>query len=323
MFRPVRPEQPEAQARTGNSIMGIVLFTSLRPYERAENIKSVYNAYDGEKEFVQRKRWQPLPDFSSGKYSLLVADELPSESPGKCIFIGHGMGAGKTYGLDMPDPYFSRPDLITYAIASSEDMVQVVSRQCGIPKSKVVPLGMPRTDAYFNAAPPKEDGKYRYHLYAPTFRSGYWYPNWNEVHWHMPEGHKLMVKAHMVTGPIIRRNVWSSIEEFSPHIPSTPFLFKADTVVTDYSSIMFDAMVLRKPVILFARDKDRYLYERKMYFSYPDTYSKYFFDKEKGMAECLGYAEWDDSFEKLRQFYAGACDGHSVERTLDLIRSVI
>ena len=305
--------------------MGTVLFTSNRPLNRAENIKSVYDAYDGDKEFFQTGRratnWGIQPDYSSGKYSLLVADDLPNDSPGKCIFIGHGMGACKTYGLDQPYAYFSKPDLITYAIASSEDMVPIVARQCGISEEQVIPLGMPRTDAYFQSE--QEDHSFRYHLYAPTFRSGSWQPDWNDIHWHMPEGHKLIVKPHMVTKQLFVRNVWSSIEGYPSSIPTTPFLLKADTVVTDYSSIMFDAMVLRKPVILFAKDKEQYLKERGTYFPYPDRYSKYFFDNEREMTRCLEYAEWDDHDEELRQFYAGACDGSCIERTLELIRSVL
>ena len=301
--------------------MGIVLFTSLRPLDRAENIKSVYDAYDGEKEFVHRKRWEPLPDFSTGKYSLLVADELPSVTPGKCLFIGHGMGALKTYGLDQPNPYFNRPDLITYAIASSEDMAPVVAHQCGIDRSQVIPLGMPRTDAYFSQE--KAESSCRYHLYAPTFRAGNWLPNFNEIHWHLPTGNRLIVKPHMVTGPIIRQNVWDSMDVVSPDVPSTPYLLKADTVITDYSSILFDAMVLRKPVILFARDMKAYMNTRGTYYDYPGSYSRWFFDREAEMAEFLEYAEWDDFLEERRNFFAGACDGHSVERTLEVIRSLV
>lgn len=296
------------------------MFTSLRPLDRAENIRSVFDAYDGEKEFIQRKRWEKLPDFGSGIYSLLVADELPDVTPGKCIFIGHGMGACKTYGLDQPHPYFRRPDLLTYAIASSADMVPIVARQCGITEEQVIPLGMPRTDAYFGHE--KARRKYRYHLYAPTFRPGKWWPEWSVMQKHMPKGHKLMVKPHMVTGDL-DNSMWPDIELYSSRLPSTPFLLQAETVITDYSSIMFDAMVLRKPVILFAKDKDRYLSDRGMYYPYPERYSRYFFDDERKMAEALSCASWTDADEELRQFYTGACDGHSVERTIELIRSVL
>lgn len=301
--------------------MGIVLFTSNRPLERAENLKAVYDAYDGEKEFFHTNPWGAQPDYSTGKYSLLVADELPNDAPGKCICIGHGMAPGKKYGLDQPDPYFRRSDLITYAIASSVDMVPIVAGYCGIAEDQVIPLGCPRTDAYFTEEQAEQPSKC--HLYAPTFRAGAWIPDFNRIHWSMPEGHKLMVKPHMVTGKITMWNSFDSIEMVSSAVPSTPYLLKMQTLVTDYSSIMFDAMVLRKPVILFAKDKDRYLADRGMYLPYPKGYSKYFFDDEQEMAECLEDAEWDDSFETTRQLVCGACDGHSVERTLDLIKSVL
>lgn len=299
--------------------MGIVLFTSNNSLERAENLRAVYEAYEGDKEYFHTNPWGAQPDFSSGKYSLRVADELPYDSPGKCLFIGHGMGAGKTYGLDQPKPYFRRPDLVTYAIASSEDMIPLVAKMIGISPSQVIPLGMPRTDAYFTEG--KSAGS-RHHLYAPTFRGGNWFPDFDAIHYGIPEGHKLMVKPHMVTGTIVERSAWDKIEVYSSQIATTPFLLKAQTLVTDYSSLMFDAMVLRKPVVLFAKDKEKYLKERGMYFPYPERYSRYFFDTEKEMAESLGYAEWGETDEELRQFYVGACNGNSVAKTLELIRSL-
>ena len=299
--------------------MSCVLFISARPLDRAENIKAVWDAYDGEKEFMQTGTGRE-PDYRGEKYSLLVADELPNASPGKCIFIGHGMGAGKSYGLQQPGGYFRHPELITYAIASSEDMIPYVARFAGIPKEKVIPLGMPRTDAYFKAE--KAETKQKHFLYAPTFRWWDWQPNWERLSRALPEGSVIDVKAHMVTGWIMPRQ-YSNIQEYSARKPSTPFLVQADAVITDYSSIMFDAMVLRKPVILFALDKDEYLEKRGMYCEYPERYSKYFCESEKALGKCMEQAEWDDYSEELRQFYAGACDGSSTARTIDLIKSVL
>lgn len=306
--------------------MGIVIFTSNHSLERAENLRAVYDAYDGEKEFWCIHPGRPLPDYHSGKYSLRVADELPNDSPGKCLFIGHGMGAGKTYGLDQPNGYFSRPDLITYAIASSVEMIPLVAGQCGISESQVIPLGMPRTDIFFQKTE-KNEGPYKCHLYAPTFRdrNSYtsWYPDWNIVSKQMPKDHRMLVKPHMWTGTILTKSDWDNIETRSSEAPTEPILMAVDTLITDYSSIAFDMYVLRKPVILFAKDKDRYIRERGLYLSYPEMYSPYYFEREEEMCECLGYAEWDDSFEALRTYYTGACDGHSVERTLDVIRSLV
>ena len=288
----------------------MVLFTSSRPLDRAENIKAVYDAYPGRKKFIQKGDTAA----SSPQFSIMVTDELVNTSPGKCIFISHGMGACKTYGLDQPNRYFHCPEVITYATASSEDLVPLVASQCGIPESKVIPLGMPRTDAYFDGV--TDDGTY---LYAPTFRSGQWIPDWEKIDRNI-DGH-LLAKPHMVTNTLNAKG--EHITEVSNKETSAPYLKKCRTLVTDYSSIMFDAMVLRKPVVLFAKDKEQYLRQRGIYYPYPDMYSDVFCDTEESLCDALPLAKWSDKDEERRLFHAGACDGHSTERVVELIRSLL
>ena len=69
----------------------MILFASCRPLERAENIKAVWEAYDGEKEFVQMDGNRDNEELSDRKYKILVTDEFVTRSPGICIFIGHGL----------------------------------------------------------------------------------------------------------------------------------------------------------------------------------------------------------------------------------------
>ena len=296
----------------------MVLFTSVRPLERAENIKTVYDAYDGPKEFIQRSHDKPIENIE--RFSVMVTDGLLEQSPGKYLWIGHGMGAGKTIGLQHPTAPFKGSELVTYAIASSEDIIPTVAGFCGISPDKVVPLGMPRTDAYFKVKKTKSEEKR--HLYVPTFRAGYWHPDFDTVSELLPEGHRFIYKPHMVTGDRYK-STWSNITFASSKETSTQYLVDADTVVTDYSSIMFDAMVLRKPIILFCKDKDEYLKSRGMYCTYPAMYSDCCCDNEEALVESLQNVQWTKHMEELREYHAGACDGHSTERCIDLIRSMI
>lgn len=300
--------------------MGEVLFTSVRSLDRAENLKAVYEAYDGEKQFVQREWGKPIPELHSGRYCLMVTDELLNDTPGKSIWIGHGMGAGKTYGLQQPGTYYRKKGSITYAIASSKKMVRVVAAFCGIAENQVIPLGMPRTDAYFNKETSFHEGKK--HLYVPTFRGGNWLPDFDWLSRLLPEDHELTVKLHMVTGDKVESS-WDNIKTASAYVPSTPYLIETDTVITDYSSIMFDAMVLRKPLILFAKDKLYYLKSRGMYLPYPKDYSHYFAPDEFVLSKLIQEATWDDYSESRRKYYCGACDGHSTERMIDLIKECL
>ena len=294
----------------------MVLFTSVRPLDRAENLKAVYDAYDGPKEYVQRYYNKPIPDISSGKYRLVVTDGLMEESPGKYIWIGHGMGAGKTIGLQHPTTPFKGSSLVTYAIASSPEMVPIVAGFCGISEEQVIPLGMPRTDAYLSMEYIPHEG--RHHLYAPTFRSGSWMPDFNKIWRTMPEGHELTVKLHMVTGDRFRSH-WQHIKAASSMIPSTPFLVNTDTVITDYSSIMFDAYLLGKPAVLFEKSAG-YATVRGMYLDYPEEYCSRYATNEKDMVQMARFANGLKQTEKAcLDYVADMCDGHSCERICQLI----
>ena len=295
----------------------MVLFTSRRPLERAENIKAVYDAYDGAKEFARMDR--EIPDLHSGKYRLQVTDELPSDTIGKCLFIGHGMTPCKTYGLQQPHPYFNRPDLVTCAIASSKRAVSLVAKYSGISEEQVKPIGMPRTDAYFNRLP-KEKGNY---LYVPTFRPyKWWVPDWGSIKRCLNDDETFIVKPHMLTGRLMQKE-YKNITEADSMIPSADYLMRAEVVITDYSTIMFDAYVMRTPVVLFAKDKFKYLRTRGVYYPYPESYADYFCDNEDALTLLVRQARWTPHMEELREFYTGACDGRSTERTIELIRSML
>lgn len=299
----------------------MVLFTSVRPLERAENLKTVYDAFDGEKEYVQTCPNVPIPNLHSGKYTLQVGDELPTETCGKFIWIGHGMGAGKLYGIQRK--WFHHTELIDYAIASSDAMIPFVSKFTGLDAKQIVPLGMPRTDAYFKKQ--KKPSEKMQYLYVPTFR-GYkwWEPDWGSFDRCLTDDELLIVKPHMVTKTLLPRNKhWDNIIERGSDIPSTESLVDSDVVITDFSSIMFDAYVLRKPVVLFAKDRHKYLRVRGMYCQYPERYSDYFCDYEDALVNVMRQAKWTPYLEELREFYTGACDGHSTERCIDLIRSML
>ena len=299
----------------------MVLFTSVRPLERAENLKSVYDAYDGDKEFVQRSNGKPIPEMHSGKYRLVVTDGTIEESPGKYLWINHGMGAGKKVGLQHPTYPFHRSDLVTCAIASSEQMVPHIANVLGISESQVIPLGMPRTDAYFKKRKRSHDKKQ--YLYTPTFREYRdWIPDFDLIDSHLTDDEEFIVKPHMVTKRLLARNRVHVVER-SSDIPSTDSLVDADVVITDFSSIVFDAMVLRKPIALFAKDRFRYLNTRGMYCTYPAMYSDCFCDNEEDMVQQLRQVQWTDHMEELREYYAGACDGHSVDRCVQFIKDML
>ena len=308
-----------------------VLFTSNRPLGRAENITAVYEAYDGAKDFVQVNPYNPSFLLSSRRYGVRVTDEFPKASPGKCIYIGHGITGGKLVGLDQPYPYHHKryADLLTYAISTSEETKDIVAKQCGIPLERVAATGLPRTDAYIGKQ--KGDGGtilagQRAYLFCPTYRTIEEQPypeiDWDALDGALKDGEILAVKPHMVTKHILGKE-YKHIIELSSEEPTAPYLYDCDVLITDYSSILLDAHILRKPVVLFEKEKS-YHTTRGMYLKYPGGYASRYVATEADLIDCMRNANGQGPEDiKCLEHTAGMCDGHATERVIDLIKRLI
>ena len=304
-----------------------VLFCSTRPLQRAENVKAVWDAWEDEKEFAQMDQWLNHPALTLSDYDVIVSDEFISRKikGTKAILIGHGISGGKTWGLDQPIPYVPKDcgKMFDAVVATSEEMVPIVARQCGVERERVYPLGMPRTDAYFE--PCVRPTMKQTYLYAPTFRNqgegSLPDIDWQWLDDQLTNNEALIVKAHMVGVPILDRE-YEHIVELSGMLPSTPWLMGCDALITDYSSIMLDAQLLGKPVILYSTD-NRYLITRGMYLPYPDGYSSRFAGNEQDLLRLLRTAKGQNETDvRCRQRTAGCCDGHSTERVIQLIKNI-
>ena len=309
----------------------MILFTSNKSLQRAENVRAVFEACRMDKAFLRSTPGVHNPDFASPKYALRVTDEFAGSSPGKMIMIGHAISGGKYYGLDQPHPYHSMrgASLLTWVITSSPDMIPIVAHQSGVSESKVLALGVPRTDQYFSKR--KGDGKTltadkRVYLYAPTYRGGtdggYAQISWKLIDRMLTDDEVLIVKPHMVTKTILRRP-YRHIIEVSADVPSAPYLIDCDVLVTDYSSILFDAHILEKPVVLFEKNVG-YIQSRGMYLEYPYGYASRYCRTETELVEmCRAAKEPQEADRRCRQLTASACDGHATERVIKLIEETI
>ena len=306
-----------------------VLFTSQRDLSRAENIRTVYRAYDGPKDFIKLDYWRRSTEITSGKYRVMVTDEIPADSPGKVIVIGHGIAGTKFYGLDQPSPYETKDNarLITYVVTQSPKLVSQVAKQHGVEEAQVLPLGMARTDALFNAK--KGDGGTGYkdkrvYLYAPTYRTKaertFSYIDWRIINDELSDNEVMLVKPHMLTRGTVA-GYYDHIVEISNKEPSTPYIIDCDVLITDYSSIMLDGYAAHRPVVLFSKDNS-YLTTRGMYFDYPAFYSEYYAKDEYELVKLLRRAAWDKDADRRREFFTPTSDGKATERVIVLIKEV-
>lgn len=321
--------------------MGSVLFVSQNRLGRCENLTAVWNAYRGEKDFALGN--DAMRSAERDGYSVVVCDYLPKLIEGKSrvksVNIGHGITGDKLYAADEKHkPWYDQAasDQIDYAISTSKAGVGIVANQFRIPRARVLPYGMPRTDSCF-----RDGFRYkslggrpvdRIYLYAPTYRNGDGrLPtiDWTLVDSLLEDGEVFVVKRHYFTKePLMgeRGHGWyRHVIEVSPDEPSEAYLRSCSVLLTDYSSIVFDAYLFGKPSVLAVDDKDVYLRKRGMYYDYPAFYSSRWISVE-GNEERLVLALREAAATGMRAVerrcvatVAGACDGHSTERVCDLI----
>lgn len=304
-----------------------ILFASSRPLSRAENIKAVWDAYHGDKDFVQLSLMRDNGELSDSRYAVLVTDEFVQKTPGKCVMIFHGIPGGKSYGLDQPYPYHTAEDgrLLSVVISTSQFLNNTIARQSGVNVGNVFPLGMPRTDYYFKAQQHKSDK--RKYLFVPTYRNIYEgsHPlettDFIKLDKLLSDSEEMLVKVHMLD--INPEMEFRNIKVISNELPTADYLIDCDVLITDYSSIMFDAVILEKPVVLFAKDKDEYIKRRGMYFTYPESYSGRFCDTEEDLIRILREAgEPTKAEQMIRMVTTQMCDGHSTDRVVQLIKAM-
>lgn len=92
-----------------------------------------------------------------------------------------------------------------------------------------------------------------------------------------------------------------------------------DILITDYSTIIYDCVIAKKPFVCFGYDYDAYSEERGFYFDLHQTYPGGVCKTEEDLFARIHQLEQAEDFEEYRQFrdtYVQA-GGNSTERILD------
>lgn len=336
---------------------GTVVFFSNRGL--TGSLKCVYDALD-----IQRKKLfaETLPHSDAydrtvckalRRASVIVTDDYcqylrdvhlkPNQH---VVQLWHACGAFKKFGLDnlRVDPDRERAAHRQYdaAIVSSDFVRPIYAGAFGIPESKVLALGVPRTDALLDKEAneaicddllerhPGLVGK-RVYLYAPTFRQhdgvqSTWDPciDWERLSAQMEDDEVFVVKPH----PLERFDLLDGLQ--LPNIlrledESTDTLLRvAKVLISDYSSIIFDAVMLEIPTAFWCPDLKEY--QTGFYVQFPEDLCGDLVEREEDLLPALrGAARRDDQAKMytFRRKHLEACDGNSTQRVVEYIQSLL
>lgn len=213
----------------------------------------------------------------------------------KLIQLWHACGAFKTFGFTRLSKPKGSPQ--TTRNHRSYDYVTVSSTYCkkchsegfGIATDNVVATGIPRTDVFFDDAYKKQAQEkfYKEHpnfkgkkivLFAPTFRGMVketaFYPtemfDLETVCQKLPEDYVFIVKHHPFVNDVqpIPKKYKDRIIDLSEDSELNDLLFVTDVIITDYSSLVFEASLLDIPMVFYVFDLEKYINERDFYFDF-------------------------------------------------------
>lgn len=264
----------------------------------------------------------------------------------KVVQLWHAGGAFKRFGLDAPSRLTRLEEYKTHSqysavCVTSENVRQFYAHAFGIDMDVIKAIGSPRTDAILDSEKVKESREAicnkhpllrdkKVYVYLPTFRENggvvtTYDPmiDWAELNNDLADDEVFVIGRHPVMKKEFFKEFYSRIKDYTED-PTPELLAIADVVVTDYSSVIFDASLLDKSMVFYCPDYGNY--ERDFYLDYDkDLPGKIVTDPQK-LLETLRDAANGGSDEKLKAFresQMGACDGKSTERIVKLIKDYL
>lgn len=294
----------------------------------------------------RKEKLKLCKQLATSKYVLVddfipVMYPLPLRKETRFIQVWHAMGAFKTVGFSRlgkvggPSPRSLTHKNYTDTIVSSDVIKKNYAEAFGIAVEKVHALGIPRTDVFFSEEYKKTTRKKFYSqypqivgkkviLFAPTFRGNgvrtahydYSWISFNELQRGLGEDYVFIIKMH----PFIKNRPQENLNsdfflDLSAEREINDLLFITDILITDYSSVIFEASLLNINTIFFVPDFDEYVASRDFYYPYGEyTYGPVVRD-EKSLINAIKNGKNDD--QKLLVFkekFCKSCDGKSTER---------
>lgn len=311
-------------------------------------------------EKIRKVLWnstQAAFDLASAKVIITnVKNSLPFVKKSNQYFImtWHGDGMFKYVEKDCEDqlsPGYvassKQNSAITDLMLAGSEFQYKIMHESFWYNGEIAKIGLPRNDIFFN---PKEDFKAKVKkylnipaenkiiLYGPTFRDNqqakidvyqFNYKKLVEVVRNKFGGKwTLAIRFHPnVAGMAFAQSAFNNpnIVNATNYPDVQELIVACDAVISDYSSLIQDFSVSKKPVFIFAKDVDTYPKERKLrpeYFNlgYPKCKT------EDELFDCIKNFD-AKTFEEQRNQYLSQVksfdDGHASEKLVEIIKNVI
>ncbi|WP_317316770.1 CDP-glycerol glycerophosphotransferase family protein [Longibaculum muris] len=258
------------------------------------------------------------------------------------IQMWHALGAFKKFGysiLDQPEGSSSKLAKLmrmhynyTYVLSSSQYTVPFFAEAFHVPIDKVIIYPLPKTDLLcerhlkeavvqkiYNYYPDLERTKKKIIVYAPTFRKiedGLYKAIKDLLNCIDFDHYEFVLKKHPLTQFSI--NDPRIIED--QYLTSLEFFHIADYIITDYSAVLFEASLLKKPIYFYAFDYDTYMKKRSLYIDYYNQLPGPVYQNPKDIINAIQDNHVDyDKIEKFRKLMIAPCTKSYTDDFVDFL----
>ncbi|MGJ8730444.1 CDP-glycerol glycerophosphotransferase family protein [Listeria aquatica] len=322
-------------------------------YEAIKSNNLNFNSFFFLKESVRDKKTcieflKMAYHFATSRYIILddyypLIYPMPIRKKTDLIQVWHAAGAFKTFGYSRVGmPGGPKGDSIdhknyTKAIVSSSQVVDKYAEGFGIDKEKIYPIGVPRTDVFFDSVKQQEiltnlnkempflENK-KVILFAPTFRgngqqSAYYpfeYLNFKAIYDALhKKGWIMLLKIHpfVQNTPSIPYEYKEFYFDVSEYREINNLLLVTDVLITDYSSVCFEYALLKRKMVFYSPDLAEYTLTRNFYYEYLGFIPGSFATTTEELIESIQDEKID--YEKLDSFisyFFEDQDGNSADR---------
>ena len=100
-------------------------------------------------------------------------------------------------------------------------------------------------------------------------------------------------------------------------IETQELLLACDCLITDYSSVLFDAFPIDKKVFVIAKDYDKYDESRGLYEDMWEDLRPFVVNDEKSLANLIKNYSFDENYVKIKKKYCYDSLGNIVDFILE------
>ena len=277
--------------------------------------------------------------------------EIRKRKDNYLIQVWHACGAFKAFGFSRlsREGCWSQDSrshrTYDYCLVSSRKVAKHYAEAFGMNVDKVIATGVPRTDIFFDEAHKREirakilstypmlkDKKVI--LFAPTFRGSSKkegnYPHYRfdykKIFESFGDEYRIIIKhhPHVNNKPVIEDEYKDRVIDLSKNEELNELLFVTDILITDYSSVIFEAALLDIPMLFYAFDLDEYISRRGFYCEYISFIPGKLVENMDEIIDALMVGDFEaDKIIEFKKDFFDDLDGKSGKRASEFIKRLM